>query len=91
MVIILNLSDKIKLLEAEVLEKEADLTALNNRVNKLTEELEKAGCIIVNAMGIDFEINNDLANKLENKLRRIAANLRAHDRFEAYREIFEEE
>ncbi len=90
MVVILNLSDKVKLLERELVDKEASLTALNDRVNRLTEELEKAGCIIVNAMGIDFEINNELANTLENKLRKVAANLRAHDRYEAYREIFED-
>ncbi len=90
MVVILNLSDKVKLLERELVEKEASFIALNTRVNKLTEELEKAGCDIVNAMGIDFTVENKLANKLENKLRNVAAHLRAHDRYEAYREIFED-
>lgn len=90
MVVILNISDKIKLLERELEEKQASLTVLDTRVNKLTEELEKAGCVILNAMGIDFTVENKLANKLENKLRNVAAHLRAHDRYEAYREIFED-
>lgn len=90
MTIILNLDQQVTMLKTELEGKESDLKYLNERVNKLTEELEKVGCSIIHAMGIDFEIKNELADKLQNKLDRIAAQLRAHDIYDAFEEIFEE-
>jgi len=90
MTIIPNLSQQVSMLESELKEKESDLKYLNERVNKLTEELEKAGCSITHAMGINFEIKNDLAEKLQNRLNRIGAKLRTLNNYDVFKEIFEE-
>jgi len=91
MAVIPSSGEKLRLLEADLEEKEAALKTLNERINRLTDEITRSGCTIVHAMGLDFEIRNDRAEFLQNKLDKIGAHLRAHDRYEPVKDIFEEE
>lgn len=60
---ILSPQEEIEDLREQIREKDIALKMFNEKINKITEQLASVGCNVVHAMGLDFIIINDEAER----------------------------
>lgn len=68
MVLVKSESSKVEILEKELEESSTTIKLLNDKVNRLVDQLGNQGCIINHAMGLDFTVENILADSYANCL-----------------------
>lgn len=68
MTLIISDSKKIEDLVKELDESFSTIKLLNDKVNRLVEQLGSQGCVINHAMGLDFTVENTLADSYANCL-----------------------
>jgi hypothetical protein len=59
---IISSAKQVELLEKEVQERDTTIKVLNDKINRLSTKVDESGCKITNAMGLDFEVSNPLAD-----------------------------
>jgi len=68
MTLIISDNKKVETLQKELEESSSTIKLLNDKVNRLVEQLGSQGCVINHAMGLDFTVENSLADSYANCL-----------------------